>query len=153
MFIKSTSSIAGAYDPVNLPADAVQTDGEIELAVAIGSTAKNVTEDKALAHDLGNFILNDVSDRGWPTEREGQWRKGKSHDRFGPMDPWRCTADAVPDLSNQSLTLDAGGVWRQNGSTGMMIFGMPTMDSDLGHVTALHPGDVMRLEIEGPSNH
>jgi len=44
VFMKATSSIAGPYDPVILPANAVKTDWELELALAIGTRARNVPE-------------------------------------------------------------------------------------------------------------
>jgi len=69
VFLKATSSIAGPYDPVTLPADATKTDWEVELAFAIGTRAKRVPEDQALAHVAGYFILNDISERAWQIER------------------------------------------------------------------------------------
>eukprot|EP01035_Chromulina_nebulosa_P059536 gene59536-81480_t len=70
-------SISGPYDPVETPADAVKTDWEVELAFVIGTRAKNVSEADALKHVAGYCILNDVSERAWQIERQGQWTKGK----------------------------------------------------------------------------
>ncbi len=143
VFMKATSSIAGPYDPVILPADATKTDWEVELAFAIGTLAKRVPEDQALAHVAGYFILNDISERAWQTEREGQWTKGKSHDGFAPMGPWFVTADEIPDPGDLDMTLDVSGVRRQNGSTRTMIFGIATLVSYLSRFMTLHPGDVI----------
>lgn len=143
VFMKATSSIAGPYDPVILPADATKTDWEVELAFAIGTRAKRVPEDQALAHVAGYFILNDISEREWQTEREGQWTKGKSHDGFAPMGPWFVTADEISDPGDLDMTLDVSGVRRQNGSTRTMIFGVATLVSYLSRFMTLHPGDVI----------
>jgi len=143
VFMKATSCIAGPYDPVILPADAVKTDWEVELAFAIGTRAKDVNEDQALAYVAGYFILNDISERSWQTEREGQWTKGKSHDGFGPMGPWFVTADEVSDPGNLAMVLDVSGVRRQNGSTRTMIFGIANLVSYLSRFMTLHPGDVI----------
>lgn len=143
VFMKATSCIAGPYDPVILPFDAVKTDWEVELAFAIGTRAKNVTEEQALTHVAGYFILNDISERAWQAEREGQWTKGKSHDGFGPMGPWFVTADEVPDPANLAMTLDVSGVRRQTGTTRTMIFGIAKLVSYLSRFMTLHPGDVI----------
>ena len=143
VFMKATSSIAGPYDPVILPADATKTDWEVELAFAIGTRAKRIPEDQALAHVAGYFILNDISERAWQTEREGQWTKGKSHDGFAPMGPWFVTADEISDPGDLDMTLDVSGVRRQTGSTRTMIFGVATLVSYLSRFMTLHPGDVI----------
>lgn len=143
VFMKATSCIAGPYDPVVLPPDATKADWEVELAFAIGTRAKNVSEADALSHVAGYFILNDISERAWQTEREGQWMKGKSHDGFGPMGPWFVSADEIADPGNLAMTLDVNGVRRQNGSTRTMIFGVATLVSYLSQFMTLLPGDVV----------
>jgi len=143
VFMKATSSIAGPYDPVILPADATKTDWEVELAFAIGTRAKRVPEDQALAYVAGYFIVNDISERAWQSEREGQWTKGKSHDGFAPMGPWFVTADEISDPGDLDMTLDVSGVRRQTGSTRTMIFGVATLVSYLSRFMTLHPGDVI----------
>lgn len=143
VFMKATSSISGPYDPVILPTDATKADWEVELAFAIGTRAKRVPEDEALAHVAGYFILNDISERAWQTEREGQWTKGKSHDCFAPMGPWFVTADEIPDPGDLDMTLDVSGERRQTGSTRTMIFGVATLVSYLSRFMTLQPGDVI----------
>ena len=143
VFMKATSCIAGPFDPVELPPGAVKTDWEVELAFAIGTRAKNVAEADALAHVAGYFILNDISERAWQAEREGQWTKGKSHDGFGPMGPWFVSADEIADPGDLAMTLDVSGVRRQDGSTRTMIFGIATLVSYLSQFMTLHPGDVV----------
>ncbi|WP_420133830.1 fumarylacetoacetate hydrolase family protein [Rhodopseudomonas sp.] len=143
VFMKATSSISGPYDPVEIPADAEKTDWEVELAFVIGTRAKKVSEADALKHVAGYCIVNDVSERAWQIERQGQWTKGKSHDTFSPMGPWLVTADEIPDAGNLGMRLDVNGVRRQNGSTRTMIFGVAYLVSYLSRFMTLHPGDVI----------
>jgi len=143
VFMKATSCIAGPYDPVILPPDAKKADWEVELAFAIGMRANKVSEADALSHVAGYFILNDISERAWQTEREGQWTKGKSHDGFGPMGPWFVSADEIADPGDLAMTLDVSGVRRQDGTTRTMIFGVATLVSYLSRFMTLHPGDVV----------
>lgn len=143
IFHKATTCIAGPYDDVILPPSALKTDWEVELAFVIGTRAKHVPEADALAHVAGYCIVNDISDRAWQAEREGQWTKGKSYDGFGPMGPWLVTADEVPDPGDLAMTLDVSGVRRQDGSTRTMIFGVATLVSYLSEFMTLEPGDVV----------
>lgn len=143
VFMKATSAISGPYDPVRLPARATKADWEVELAFVIGTRAKNVAEAQALDHVAGYLIVNDVSERAWQTERQGQWTKGKSHDSFAPMGPWLVTREDVPDPGALAMTLDVNGVRRQTGSTRTMIFGVATLVSYLSSFMTLHPGDVV----------
>jgi 2,4-diketo-3-deoxy-L-fuconate hydrolase len=143
VFLKATSSISGPYDPVETPSDAVKTDWEVEFAFVIGTRAKKVSEADARKHVAGYCIVNDVSEREWQIERQGQWTKGKSHDTFSPMGPWLVTSDEIADPGNLGMRLDVNGVRRQNGSTKTMIFGVDHLVSYLSHFMTLHPGDVV----------
>jgi 2,4-diketo-3-deoxy-L-fuconate hydrolase len=143
VFLKATSSISGPYDPVEIPADAVKTDWEVELAFVIGTRAKNVSEPDALKHIAGYCILNDVSERAWQIERQGQWTKGKSHDTFSPLGPWLVTSDEIADSGDLGMRLEVNGVSRQNGSTKTIIFGVAHLVSYLSRFMTLHPGDVV----------
>ena len=78
IFMKATSAICGPNDPVIIPRGSQKTDWEVELGVVIGKRAKYVTEADALDHVAGYCVVNDVSERAFQTERQGQWTKGKS---------------------------------------------------------------------------
>lgn len=143
VFLKATSSISGPHDDVRIPADAVKTDWEVELAFVIGTKAKRVSEAEAMDHVAGYLICNDVSERAWQAERQGQWTKGKSHDTFAPLGPWMVTRDEITDPQDLAMRLWVNGVPRQNGSTRTMIFGVAHLVSYLSHFMTLHPGDVI----------
>ncbi|WP_375258675.1 fumarylacetoacetate hydrolase family protein [Citreimonas sp.] len=143
VFMKATSAICGPNDDVELPAGAEKVDWEVELAFVIGTRAKNVSEADAMAHVAGYCILNDVSERAWQAERQGQWTKGKSHDTFAPMGPWLVTADEVADPHDLGMQLFVDGERRQNGSTRTLIFGIPHLVSYLSGFMTLEPGDVV----------
>ncbi len=61
-----------------LPRDSKKTDWEVELGVVIGSRARYVPENEAMAHIAGFCIVNDVSERSYQLERGGQWDKGRA---------------------------------------------------------------------------
>jgi 2,4-diketo-3-deoxy-L-fuconate hydrolase len=142
-FLKATSAISGPYDEVLLPPEATKTDWEVELAFVIGTTARRVSEADAMAHVAGYCIVNDVSDRGWQLERQGQWTKGKSHDTFAPTGPWLVTADEIVDPGALAMRLWVDDTLRQDGSTATMIFNVPYLVSYLSHIMTLEAGDIV----------
>ncbi|MFC0407417.1 fumarylacetoacetate hydrolase family protein [Roseomonas elaeocarpi] len=143
IFLKSLGALQGPNDDVVIPKGSSKTDWEVELAVIIGTRAKNVAVHDALSHVAGFAVSNDVSERSWQSERGGTWDKGKGADTFGPLGPWLVTADEVPDPQDLSLFLEVDGQRRQDGSTSTMIFGVQHLVSYVSHFITLHPGDVI----------
>jgi len=143
VFMKATSCIQGANDPVMLPRGSVKTDWEVELGVVIGTRARYVPMNKALAHVAGYAIVNDVSEREYQLERGTQWDKGKGCDTFGPIGPWLVTADEIPNVQRLAMWLDVNGQRMQTGNTRTMIFNCAKLVSYCSHFMTLEPGDVI----------
>ncbi len=143
VFNKHTGSVAGPNDALILATGSIKLDWEVELAVVIGTPAWNVREEDALRHVAGYCLCNDVSERAWQLEYEGQWTKGKSYYGYAPLGPWLVTADEVPDPQNVDLWLEVNGVRRQNGNTRTQIFGIAHIVSYLSRFMALQVGDVI----------
>ncbi|UWQ19826.1 fumarylacetoacetate hydrolase family protein [Jannaschia sp. M317] len=143
IFMKATSSICGPNDTVELPAGSEKSDWEVELGVVIGTRAKSVTVEDAMDHVAGFCVINDLSERAFQLEHQGQWVKGKSADTFGPMGPWMVTRDAVADPSDLSMWLEVNGHRYQDGSTRTMVYDVPFLVSYLSRFMSLQPGDVI----------
>ena len=143
VFNKWTSCIVGPDDEVLIPKNSVKTDWEVELGVVIGKPGRYIPEAEALNHVAGYCVVNDVSERAFQMERQGQWVKGKSHDSFGPIGPWLVTADEVPDPQNLAMWLDVDGKRFQNGNTKTMIFTVAQIIAYLSRCMSLQPGDVI----------
>jgi 2,4-diketo-3-deoxy-L-fuconate hydrolase len=143
VFNKHTSALAGPNDPVVVAPGSGKLDWEVELAIVIGRPAWHVSEAEALQYVAGYCLCNDVSERAWQIEMEGQWTKGKSYLGYAPIGPWLLTADEVPDPQNIDLWLDVNGTRRQTGNTRTQIFGVATIVSYLSRFMALRPGDVI----------
>lgn len=119
-------------------------DYECELAVIIGKNAKNVSEENAFDYVFGYTILNDVSARNLQT-RHKQWYFGKSLDGFCPMGPDIITEDEFdrpPVLTIQSYI---NGELRQNSNTGLLIFDIPHVISELSQGTTLKAGTTISM--------
>src|SRR3954466_5843547 len=142
-FLKANPAPSGANDAVEKPRGSTKLDWEVEIAAIIGTRAKYVSEADALNHVAGYCVCNDVSERNFQIERQGQWTKGKSHDTFGPVGPWLVTKDEISDVQKLSMWLDVNGQRRQTGSTENMIFSMAKCVSYVSQFMTLLPGDIL----------
>ncbi len=143
LFMKTTTSIIGPNDPVVLPKDAHKGDWEVELGIVIGSTARYVSEDRALDYVAGYSVVNDVSERSFQLERGSQWDRGKGCDTFGPIGPYLVTTDEVPNPQALDMWLDLNGQRMQTGNTRTMIFGAAFLVSYISRFMTLLPGDII----------
>ncbi|PVX76951.1 fumarylacetoacetate hydrolase family protein [Paraburkholderia unamae] len=143
VFSKSTSSISGPNDDIVLAPESAQTDWEIELGIVIGSVASQLGQDDAMASVAGYCVVNDVSERHWQLQRNGQWGKGKSFDTYTPIGPWIVTPDELTNPQGLALTLSVNGQARQRGHTQDMIFSVAQIVSYCSQFMTLRPGDLI----------
>lgn len=173
LFFKSTTAIVGPNDDVIIPKNSKKTDWEVELAIVIGKKATYISLEEADDYIAGYVLHNDVSERAFQIEKEGQWCKGKGCDTFAPLGPFMATKEEIKNPNNLHLWLEVNGERLQDSSTSDFIFNvqecvsyisqfMTLLPGDvistgtpfgvgLGFVPAryLNPGDVMKLGIEG----
>ncbi|HUS03709.1 MAG TPA: fumarylacetoacetate hydrolase family protein [Chitinophagaceae bacterium] len=143
IFFKSTTALCGPYDEVIIPKNSKKTDWEVELAVVIGKKASYVEESEALNYVAGYCLHNDLSEREFQLERNGQWVKGKSCDTFAPLGPVLATQDEIANVDNLHLWLTVNGKKMQDGNTSNFIFKVPFIISYLSQFMTLLPGDVI----------
>jgi 2,4-diketo-3-deoxy-L-fuconate hydrolase len=142
LFNKLGNTVSGPFDDVVYPKGADRMDWECEIAFVVGKRARYVEEKDAMAHIAGYCICNDVSERGFQMDRNGQWMKGKSAETFGPLGPWLVTTDEI-DPQDLAMELKVNGDVRQKGSTSTMIFSIPFLLSYITQFCVLEPGDVV----------
>jgi 2-keto-4-pentenoate hydratase/2-oxohepta-3-ene-1,7-dioic acid hydratase in catechol pathway len=144
LFLKAPDTVVGPFDDVLIPRRSVKTDWEVELAAVIGRPARYLDSDaEALACVGGYALVNDVSEREFQLERQGQWDKGKNSETFNPLGPWLVTADEVADPQALGLRLWVNGGLKQDGNTANMAFGVAGLVRYLSQFMVLHPGDVI----------
>ncbi|MGH8231565.1 MAG: fumarylacetoacetate hydrolase family protein [Steroidobacteraceae bacterium] len=143
LFMKAISCLSGPNDPVLLPRGSVKSDWEVELGIVIGSTAREVSLERALEHVAGYCVVNDVSERAFQLEHGGQWDKGKGCDTFGPIGPWLVSRDEIRDPQTLDLWLELNGQPMQRGNTRTMIFGCREIVSYISRFMTLLPGDII----------
>jgi 2-keto-4-pentenoate hydratase/2-oxohepta-3-ene-1,7-dioic acid hydratase in catechol pathway len=141
---KAPSALAGPHDDLVLPPGGDKTDWEVELAVVIGRQAQYLADEQAAADVIAGYCTaNDISERGWLLERNGQWLKGKSFPGFAPLGPWLVTADEVPDPQQLALTCRVNGRLMQDGNTSEMVFPVRYLVWYVSQFLLLRPGDVL----------
>jgi 2-keto-4-pentenoate hydratase/2-oxohepta-3-ene-1,7-dioic acid hydratase in catechol pathway len=144
IFTKSPNTLIGPYDSIRLPRNSVKTDWEVELGIVVGTRAQYLAdENEGLSHIAGYMVCNDVSEREFQLERQGQWSKGKSCETFNPAGPWLVTTDEVPDPVNLTMSLSVNGVTMQNSTTAHMVFKPGFLVYYLSQFMVLEPGDVI----------
>ena len=141
LFGKYSNALAAPGATVPLPAASSKVDFEAEVAIVIGTRAKEVDEATALSHVAGYTLLNDLSARDLQFATP-QWMAGKIFDGSAPCGPALITADEVShDAIDFSLTLN--GEQMQSSSTADLIFSVPQLVSHLSGLMTLEPGDLI----------
>jgi 2-keto-4-pentenoate hydratase/2-oxohepta-3-ene-1,7-dioic acid hydratase in catechol pathway len=142
LFSKFLNTVAAPDEDVPLTDAATQYDYEVELAVVMGDTAKNVSAADALNSVFGYATANDLSARDLQT-RTSQWLLGKTMDKFMPIGPYLVTADEVPDPQKLAIRTWLNGELRQDSNTDDMIFPVAEIISYISRHFTLEPGDVI----------
>jgi len=147
LFMKPGTAVTAPDRPILLPSACEQgpeVDYEAELAVIIGTTARNVAVEDALEHVCGYTCANDVSARRWQKHAGGgQWIRGKSFDTFCPLGPVLVTADEISDPQDLPIRSVLNGRTMQSSNTGDMIFPVAELIAFISRDTTLLPGTVI----------
>lgn len=141
VFGKFGNALCAHGDPVPV-AGHERMDYEAELGLMIGRTARNVSVEQALAHVLGYFCANDLSDRGLQF-RSTQWLLGKTPDRFLPTGPFLRLAEPGFDPQALDIRCRLNGELRQSSNTADMIFTVAEIVAYLSRAVTLRPGDLV----------
>jgi len=142
-FTKAPTAINPPGAPVRLDAGLTKLlDYEVELAVVIGRTGRDIPKERAYDHVWGYTIANDVTARDLQ-RRHDQWFKGKSLDTTLPLGPWLIDAEEIGDPTTLELSLTVNGQERQRASASQMIFDIPAIIASLSAGLTLEAGDII----------
>jgi len=144
LFTKPPNTLIGPNDDVRIPRGSTKPDWEVELGIVVGRRSSYLeSREQAAAAIAGFCVVNDVSERAFQMERNGQWSKGKSAETFNPAGPWLVTPDEIGDVLSLGMWLDVSGVRRQTGSTSTMVFDPYFIVQYLSQFLVLEPGDLI----------
>lgn len=138
LFIKANSSLIGPHDEIRSVSAERRTDHEVELAVVIGRTAKNISVDEALDCVAGYAIGLDMSLRG---QEVPSYRK--SADTYSVLGPWLVTRDEIQDPDNLALELRVNGEPRQASNTRLLLLNVRRVIAHASAIYTLYPGDII----------
>jgi 2-keto-4-pentenoate hydratase/2-oxohepta-3-ene-1,7-dioic acid hydratase in catechol pathway len=138
LFLKATSSLAGAGEGIALRKLDRRNDHEVELALVIGKRASNVPRDEAMQYVAGYSIGLDITIRG---SEDRSLRK--SPDSYMVLGPWLVTADEIPDPGALDLSISVNGEVRQSSNTKHMILGVAELIELASSFYSLYPGDII----------
>ena len=138
VFLKASSSIAGAGDGIAICQPERRTDHEVELACVIGREVRGVAASDALGCVAGYAIGLDITIRG---SEDRSLRK--SPDSYSVLGPWLVTADELGDPGALDLELWVNGALRQRSNTRHMILGVAELIALASGFYTLRPGDII----------
>jgi 5-carboxymethyl-2-hydroxymuconate isomerase len=146
IFLKPSSSVVLEPSPIILPSYSNEIHHEIELAVEIGKSGKNISITKADDFIAGYRISLDLTARdiqreakkmGWP------WVIAKGFDTACPLSRLYKLSDIKKDINDTSIVLYVNGVKRQNSTTSKMILGVREIISYVSQYFRLEKGDII----------
>jgi 2-keto-4-pentenoate hydratase/2-oxohepta-3-ene-1,7-dioic acid hydratase in catechol pathway len=142
IFLKPPSAVIAHQQSIILPPQSKQVEHEGELAVVIGTRAKNASEASAWSHVLGVTCANDVTARDLQRS-DGQWSRAKGFDTFCPIGPWIEIGLTPDQIGALSITCRVNGQVRQSANSRDMVFGIPRLVAHISAAMTLEPGDVI----------
>ncbi|VTO27027.1 fumarylacetoacetate hydrolase [Klebsiella pneumoniae] len=119
---------------------------EVELAVLIGSTLRQATEEHVLKGIAGYGVALDLTLRDLQAKmkKAGQpWEKAKGFDNACPISGFIPAAEFHGDPQNTSLSLKINGEVRQQGTTADMIHRIVPLIAYMSRFFTLKAGDVI----------
>ncbi len=139
IWLKAPSSLLPHNGAIEIAFPEHQTDFEAELAIVIGSDAKNISRERALDHVFGYTAALDISDRDLQ-KSEKQFARCKSFDTYTPLGPF---VYADVDVSDVAVELRQNGEVRQSARTSQMIYSVAEIVSFCSRSLTLRAGDII----------
>ena len=146
IFLKPASSVVLEPSPIILPSYSNEIHHEIELAVEIGISGKNISITEADDFIAGYRISLDLTARdiqreakkmGWP------WTIAKGFDTACPLSRLYKLSDVKEDVNDASIVLYVNSVKRQDSKTSKMILGVREIISYVSQYFRLEKGDII----------
>ena len=148
IFLKLPSTITGPDTEIVYPEGATDLHYEAELVVVIGKRASKISPDEASDVVFGITAGNDVSERVWQAN-DLQWFRAKASDTFGPLGPTIVTDLDYNDLLVQSRL---NGETMQSQRSRDFIHDVEAIISHISQSATLEPGDIIYTGTPGTTS-
>ena len=141
-FFKPSSSVGVSGGTVERPAGTELLAFEGEIALIIGTAARNVSLEDAWAHVGGVTASNDLGLYDLRANDKGSNVRSKGGDGYTPLGPELIDARTV-DPAALRVRAWVNGELRQDDTTAGLIFPLAQLVADLSQHFTLEPGDVI----------
>jgi 2-keto-4-pentenoate hydratase/2-oxohepta-3-ene-1,7-dioic acid hydratase in catechol pathway len=162
LFLKLPTSLTGPNTDIVYPADATDLHYEGELVVVVGKEASKVPVSKAQDYVFGVTAGNDVSERNWQAN-DLQWLRAKASDTFAPLGPsivsgldyldlqvqTRLNGETMQNQSSRDHIHDVHAILSFVSQYVTLLPGDIIFTGTPGATSAMKPGDVVEIEVEG----
>ncbi len=162
LFLKLPTALTGPDTDIVYPSDATDLHYEGELVIVIGKKASKVAADKARDYIFGVSAGNDVSERNWQAN-DLQWLRAKASDTFGPLGPaivtglnyldlevqTRLNGETMQKQSSRDHIHDVHAILSFVSQYVTLLPGDIIYTGTPGATSAMKPGDVVEIEVEG----
>lgn len=145
-YITNRFSVAGDGDTVVWPDYSDYMDYELEVAVVIGQSGRDIAAGDAMGHIFGFTIFNDFSARDTQLlEMQGMLgpAKGKSFDAGNVFGPWIVTTDEITDYRELRCVAKINGRTVTDSRLGDMLHGFEDMIAFISDTETLHAGEII----------
>lgn len=146
LFIKPETAICDIRQPIAIPKESGAVHHEVELAILIGSTLKQASEEHVAKAIAGYGVALDLTLRDVQAgcKKAGQpWEKAKAFDGSCPLSGFIPLAELGADPQNIDLKLEVNGELRQQGNTQEMIHKILPLIVYMSRYFTLRAGDVV----------
>lgn len=144
-FTKSAHAVLLSGQNMPYPPRTADLHHEMELVVAIGATATDITENDAMDVVFGYGCGLDMTRRDLQAAAKAKrrpWDTGKDFDNAAIIAPLTAKANN-DDIGHLEITLTVNGAIRQHAKLSDTVWSIPEIIADLSTLYTLHPGDLI----------
>ena len=145
IFCKPASSLLPDGGTIQIPEYSNDCHHELELALLVGKTGKQIKIEDALSYLTGYGVALDLTLRDLQSELKSKglpWELAKGFDTSCPISAFTA-ADKVKDPNNLQLNLTVNNEIRQQGSTAQMMRSVEEIIAEVSTFYTLEPGDII----------
>lgn len=148
LFLKPVSALLPPEGEIRIPDGAGNVHFEGELVIVIGRKTKGVSPQEAWGSIFGFTCGNDVSERDWQ-KGDLQWWRAKGADTFAPLGP---AIAAGMDYRASRIQTRVNGAVKQSQLLSDLLFDPAVVVSHASRAVTLYPGDVIYTGTPGTTS-
>ncbi|MFF2484587.1 fumarylacetoacetate hydrolase family protein [Paenibacillus sp. NPDC058071] len=148
-FMKPDTSLIGYGDTIQIPLQSERTIAEAELAIIIGQTCKEISEDDALQYVAGYAAVFDIGADDIHSSNPRYLTRSKSFDTFFSFGPELVTTEELANLADLTVATVRNGEVIARKPVGLMRYQPAFIVSFHSRFMTLLPGDVIMTGTPG----